>query len=53
MPDAEIDAKPVTEGGQEMVQAFVRPTTEEGRHLVFALYPAHTDFTLTPPDAGE
>ena len=45
-PDVELDAKRLTEGGEEMVQVFVRPTTEEGRHPVFDLYPAHTDFTL-------
>jgi hypothetical protein len=46
VPDVELDAKRLTEGGEEMVQVFVRPTTEEGRHPVFDLYPAHTDFTL-------
>jgi hypothetical protein len=35
------------------VQVFVRPTTEDGRHPVFALHPAHTDFTLEPADGGE
>jgi hypothetical protein len=53
VPDVELDAKRVTEGGQERVQVFVRPTTEDGRHPVFALYPAHTDFTLEPADGGE
>ena len=31
VPDVELDAKRLTEGGEEMVQVFVRPTTEEGR----------------------
>jgi hypothetical protein len=53
VPDVELDAQKVVEGGQEMMQVFVRPTTDEGRHPVFALYPAHTDFTLEPQDGGD
>lgn len=53
IPNVELHAKKVTEGGEEMVQVFVRPTTEEGQHPTFALYPAHTDFTIEPPDDAE
>ena len=53
VPDVELDAQKVVEGGQEMMQVFVRPTTDEGRHPVFALYPAHTDFTLERQDGGD
>lgn len=49
---AAIETKKLLEDGEEVIQVLMRPTTEEARHPVFALFPPDTEFTLTRPDSS-
>ncbi len=45
IPDVETETNRITENGEEMIQLFVRPVTDEGRRPIFKLFPPHPAVT--------